>query len=135
MKLVLGLGCDRGASAQAIISAIRLALASVDASLEAVIAAASIDKKSDELGLLQVCKQHGWKLNFYPATQLCKVAVPNPSAVVMRYMGTPSVGEAAAIICANSDQHHLIVEKFKYRSPDDGKHVTVSVCEAETKIS
>ncbi|MDQ6979483.1 MAG: cobalamin biosynthesis protein [Mariprofundaceae bacterium] len=128
MKLVLGLGCDRGASAQAIMAAVRLALASVDASLHDVIAAASIDKKSDEAGMLHVCEKHGWPLTFYPATQLCTVAVPNPSAVVMRYMATPSVGEAAAILCANSDQEHLMVEKFKYRSPDDGKHVTVSVC-------
>jgi len=131
MKLVLGLGCDRGASAQAIITAIRLALASVDASELNVIAAASIDKKSDEAGMLQVCEQHGWPLTFYPADKLCTVAVPNPSEVVMRYMGTPSVGEAAAILCADSDQAHLIVEKLKYRSPDDGKHVTVSVCKAD----
>jgi len=131
MKLVLGLGCDRGASAQAIITAIRLALASVDASLNDVTAAASIDKKADEAGMLEVCEQHGWPLTFYPAEQLCTVAVPNPSEVVMRYMGTPSVGEAAAILCADSNQDHLIVEKFKYRSPDDGKHVTVSVCKAD----
>ncbi|MCK5190543.1 MAG: cobalamin biosynthesis protein, partial [Methylococcales bacterium] len=61
-----------------------------------------------------------------PAKQLAEVKVPSPSAVVLKYMGTPSVSEAAAILAADADMSHLLVEKFKLRGAD-GKNATVSV--------
>ncbi|MDQ6995801.1 MAG: cobalamin biosynthesis protein [Mariprofundaceae bacterium] len=127
IKVVLGLGCDRGTPAETILLAIQDALASVDLSLSHVLAAASIDKKSDEIGLLSVCKQFGWNCTWYAASELACVDVPNPSDVVLKYVGTPSVGEAAAILRAGGNQHDLIVEKYKYKG-FDGKNATVSIC-------
>ena len=48
---------------------------------------------------------------FYTAEELSQVEVPNPSTTVQKYMGTPSVCEAAAILSS----HHgvLYAEKFK----------------------
>ena len=126
MKVVLGLGCDRGTPEETIRTAIVGALASVNLSVDDVVAAASIDKKSDETGLLSVCKQFGWDCTWYAADELAKVDVPNPSEVVMRYVGTPSVGEAAAILKAGGSKDDLIVEKYKYKG-HDGKNATVSV--------
>jgi len=126
MKVMLGLGCDRGTQAETIEAAIAAALASVNLEFLDVLAVASIDKKSDEIGLLQVCDAHTWKATWYAAETLAKVDVPNPSAVVLKYVGTPSVGEAAAILLAGGSKEDLLVEKYKYKGAD-GKNATVSV--------
>ena len=126
MSVVLGLGCDRGASAETIGSAVERALASEGLSPADVQAVASIDKKSDEAGLLALCEKYGWPCHWYAAEELRQVTVPNPSAVVLKYMGTPSVGEAAALLLANGEIDDLLVEKYKYKG-HDGKNATVSV--------
>ncbi len=126
MNVILGLGCDRDTPAESIETAIAQALESVGLNDQDVIATASIDKKSDEAGLLNVCAAHGWEITWYPAAALAEIDVPNPSDVVLKYVGTPSVGEAAAILCAAGNKEDLIVEKYKYRDPD-GKNATVSV--------
>jgi len=126
MKVVLGLGCDRGAAIETLAEAIEQALRLIDVSYDAVVGAASIDKKSDEVAMLAVCAQHDWDIVWYPAKALAQVDVPNPSAVVLKYVGTPSVGEAAAILRAGGTQEDLVVEKLKYKGAD-GKHATVSV--------
>ena len=126
-QVILGLGCDRGTSMETIETAIMQALASVDFSMTHVHAVASIDKKSDEVGLLELCATHHWQCTWYSADVLKHVDVPNPSAVVMKYVGTPSVGEAAAILCAGGTKNDLIVEKYKHKGAD-GKHATVSIC-------
>ncbi len=87
---------------------------------------ASIDKKNDEQALLQLAAGQGWPLYFYPAEVLAKIPVPNPSAVVLKHMGTPAVAEAAALQAANTGMQDLLVEKFKYLGAD-GKNATVSI--------
>ncbi|MDQ6973895.1 MAG: cobalamin biosynthesis protein [Mariprofundaceae bacterium] len=126
-NVVLGLGCDRNTPAETILLTIQGALQLVGLNLSHVRAVASIDKKSDEIGLLSVCQQCNWHCTWYTAKELASVDVPNPSAVVLKYVGTPSVGEAAAILCAGGNQADLIVEKYKYKG-HDGKNATVSVC-------
>ena len=39
----------------------------------------------------------GWPVVTFPASRLAAVPVPNPSEVVRRAVGTPSVAEAAAL--------------------------------------
>jgi cobalt-precorrin 5A hydrolase len=129
-KVILGLGCDRNTSADTIETAIIEALNSQNLSVDHVVAAASIDKKSDEAGLLAVCNRHGWECTWYVASELAKVDVPNPSEVVMRYVGTPSVGEAAAILKAGGSKDDLMVEKYKHKGTD-GKNATVSICKVK----
>lgn len=126
MKIVLGMGCDRGTSLQTLETAIDQALTIIGESRRAVIALATIDKKNDEAGLLALSAQYGWPMHFYSAMQLAHVEVPNPSEVVRRHMGTPAVAEAAAMLTANCGFEHLILEKHKYRG-GDGKNATVSI--------
>ncbi len=126
MQLVLGMGCDRGASLQTLEAAIDQALAIIGESRSAVTALATIDKKNDEVALLALAAEHHWPLNFYTAEELARVKVPNPSEVVRKYMGTPAVAEAAAMLAANCGVDNLILEKHKYRG-DDGKNATVSI--------
>ncbi|HJV26029.1 MAG TPA: cobalamin biosynthesis protein [Aromatoleum sp.] len=124
--VALGLGCDRGTPTETIARAIDEALAQAGAFLTDVRAVASIDLKADEAGLLEIAARHGWVLTFHPAAVLATVDVPNPSETVLRYTGTPSVSEAAALIAAGTDLTQLIVEKHKLRGPD-GRNATVSV--------
>jgi len=126
MKIALGLGCDRGTPAATITQAITEALASCGAQLAAVAAAASIDLKADETGLLQVAQERGWTIRFYSATELAAIDVPNPSETVRKYTGTPSVSEAAALLVGGADKTQLIIEKHKLRG-SDGRNATVSI--------
>lgn len=126
MKVILGMGCDRGTSQETLETVIDLALQEANLSRDAVQALATIDKKNDEIALLALSSEHGWPLNFYSAEQLAQVEVPNPSEVVRKYMGTPAVAEAAAILAANTDMQDLIIEKMKYLGADK-KNATVSI--------
>jgi len=71
----------------------------------------TIDVKSEEpfVGLLKEAYHH--EIKFYTAEELTKVEVPNPSTTVEKYVGTPSVCEAAAILGANNGK--LIIPKVK----------------------
>ncbi len=131
MRVALGVGCDRNAALQTLQAAVAQALAQAGLTHEAVAVCASIDKKNDEVALLQLCEQQGWPLQFYTARQLAEVAVPNPSEVVRKYMGTPAVAEAAALLAAHADMTGLLVEKFKHCGAD-GKNATVSIARIAT---
>ena len=131
MKIALGLGCDRNTPAITIERCIAEALAACGATLEDVWAAASIDLKADETGLLHVIASHGWPCLFYTAAELAAVDVPNPSEAVRKYTGTPSVSEAAALLAAGADQSHLLIEKHKLRGLDS-RNATVSIARIPT---
>ena len=122
--VAVGLGCDRGTPLATVEAALEQALASVGLTLQNVAMLASIDMKADEEAFLQLSTLRGWPLHFYAAARLAEVAVPNPSETVRRYMGTPSVSEAAALLAASSQT--LLVEKFKLRGAD-GRNATVSI--------
>ncbi len=126
MKVILGIGCDRGTPLQTLEDVIEQALSSINLERSAVVKLATIDKKSDELAFLQLSEKQQWPLCFYSAELLAQVEVPSPSAVVLKYMGTPSVSEAAAILAAETDMSALLVEKFKLKGAD-GKNATVSI--------
>ena len=126
MKITLGLGCDRGTPAATIARCIDQALTLCGAAPSDVHAVASIDLKADEAGLREILEDLGWPCRFYPAAALAAVEVPNPSETVRKYTGTPSVSEAAALLAANADAGHLLIEKHKLRGPD-GRNATVSI--------
>lgn len=126
-SLVLGLGCDRGASRETLLDAIEFALNENGLCLASVRNVATIDAKRDEQGILNLCREMDWELVTYPPEQLAAVpGIPNPSEVVMKYMGTPAVGEPAAMLSAGVDASGLVVEKVKFKG-DDGLNATVSV--------
>ncbi|WP_305907636.1 cobalamin biosynthesis protein [Methylomarinum sp. Ch1-1] len=126
MKVILGLGCDRDTSPATLQSAVDQALVLAGLDKRAVAGLATIDKKNDEAAILQLAQRHGWPLQFFSAQQLAQVDVPNPSETVRKYMGTPAVAEAAALLAANATMSALLLEKHKYRG-EDGKNATVSI--------
>lgn len=123
-RVAIGLGCDRGTSIATVEAAIGQALHQAGLGAGQVAVLASIDAKSDESAFLELASARGWPLVFYTAAQLARVKVPNPSETVRRFMGTPSVSEAAALLAAGAQE--LIVEKHKLRGAD-GKNATVSL--------
>ena len=132
-RYALGLGCDRGTSLATMQQAIAQALLHMGASLPQVAAVATIDIKADETCLQELAALHGWRIQFYPARALAAVPVPNPSATVLRYTGTPSVSEAAALLAAGKAATPapitaLRLEKHKLRGAD-GRNATVSIAE------
>jgi len=127
-KLILGIGCDRNVGLETLNMAIDGALSNVEKNRTDVVALATIDKKNDEVNLLALSKQENWPLHFFSAAQLSQVEVPNPSSVVLKYMGTPAVAEAAAILAARTTMDNLLLEKYKYLGAD-GKNATISIVE------
>ncbi len=125
-ELIIGIGCDRGTPLATLQTALQLALKQINAQQTQIKAFATIDKKADETSINQLVKQMDKPIIHYSAHELAQVSVPNPSEVVMKYVGTPAVSEAAAILAANTTMQNLLVEKFKYRG-DDGKNATISI--------
>ena len=63
-----------------------------------IAAAASIDLKADEAGLLAFCRAHGWPITFYSAEQLRALPGPfTPSPFVQSVTGVDNVCERAAL--------------------------------------
>jgi cobalt-precorrin 5A hydrolase len=126
MLVAVGLGCDRGTPLITVAQALDAALAQAGLQRQQVQVLATIEAKRDEAALLALATQGGWPLHFYGADQLAAVPVPNPSATVLRYMGTPSVSEAAALLAAGLPAATLLVEKYKHQGVD-GKNATISI--------
>ena len=126
LRLALGLGCDRGTPLATVQACVQQALEQLGADLRDVVAVATIAAKADEPAFQALAEQQGWEVQHYTAAQLAGVTVPNPSDTVLRYMGTPSVSEAAALLAAGADMSALLVEKHKWRGVD-GKNATVSI--------
>ena len=97
--LWIGIGCKAGTSRELIETAIQSVCRSYHLAESAIAGIATIDAKSGEIGLLELCRSRNWPLKTFAADVLSSVEVPNPSDVAAKSVGTPSVAEAAAI-CA-----------------------------------
>ena len=110
--LVLGIGCNRGTSAEEIEAAVRLALQQAFLAFASLGCAASISDKSDEPGLLLFASRHGLPLEFHPAEALNAVIAPSPpSAHALAAVGARGVCEPAALLSAAGGP--LLVRKKK----------------------
>lgn len=98
--LWVGIGCERGTSRELIETAIQQVCQQHHLAEDAIAGLATIDIKADEVGLVELCGDRHWPLRTFPAEVLRSVKVPNPSAIVDKEVGTPSVAEAAAIVGA-----------------------------------
>ncbi len=132
MRVMLGVGCDRGTPLETLETAVAQALNRAGLGAEAVRGIATIDKKQDEVCILTLAERRNWPLHFFSAEELAQVPVPNPSATVLKYMGTPAVAEAAALLAARVGAEKLLVEKHKHRGAD-GKNATVSIVRIENE--
>jgi len=95
--LWVGIGCERGTSKELIETAIQQVCQDNQLAEGAIAGIATIDIKADEVGLVELCRTYNFPLRTFPAESLRSISVPNPSPVVEREVGTPSVAEAAAL--------------------------------------
>ncbi len=108
--LWLGLGCERHTSLSLLERGVERTLAERGLAAAAVAGLASAERKGDEPALLALAERRGWPLRLFSARDLAAVAVPTPSAAVLREMGTASVAEAAALL-ASGPGGSLLVNK------------------------
>jgi precorrin-4 C11-methyltransferase len=70
---------------------------------------ATINEKRNEPVIKEL--ERAYQIRYYSAEELKEISVPNPSPVVEKHMGTPSVSEAAAFLSANGGK--LLLDKQK----------------------
>nr|WP_231134174.1 precorrin-3B C(17)-methyltransferase [Motilibacter deserti] len=109
-SLVVGVGASRGAPTDEVLALVDAALADAGVSPLSVRHLATVDLKAEEAGIVEAARLRGWELVTHPASDLARVDVPNPSAVVLAEVGTPSVAEAAALAGGTAE---LLVPKRK----------------------
>ena len=98
---VLGVGCRRGACAETLEEAFAAFCAQHRLAPQCITAAASIDLKAHEPGLLDFCRRHGWQTEFFSAARLRQVPGSfTPSAFVQSITGVDNVCERAAVLAA-----------------------------------
>ncbi|MDN4094672.1 cobalt-precorrin 5A hydrolase [Brevibacillus agri] len=117
--IVLGMGCNRGTSAEEIEAVIRETLDELQFSLKSVKALVTIELKKDEAGLLAVCEKYGWPFVWYSPQELNQVEISEPSETVFKFTGAYGVSEPAAKLYAGVDE--LVLTKKK------SGNVTISV--------
>ena len=103
--LWIGIGCNAGTSRELIETAIQSVCRAYHLAEGAIAGIATIDTKVSEVGLVELCCLHHWPLKTFPWNILRTVSVPNPSEIIEKAMGTPSVAEAAAL-CATLNLSH-----------------------------
>ena len=125
--LWVGIGCERGTSAELISRAIDETCKTYHFANSAIAGIASINLKADEVGILEVCQQRKLPFKTFTKEELKQVEVPTPSEVVEAEVGTPSVAEAAATLAGNN----LLVTKQIFKNSSGA--VTVAIAQAETE--
>ena len=107
---VLGVGCKRGTSAATLAEAFAAFCAQNRLAPQCITAAASIDLKQNEAGLLAFCQSRGWPVEFFTAEQLRQAPGSfTPSAFVQSVTGVDNVCERAAVLAAGGP---LVFHKF-----------------------
>lgn len=110
-NLVVGVGCNRGTGLQEILGLLREVFRDSGFSLESVRNLATVDLKREEPGLLLAAERLNRPIDFFSASELGGIDVPNPSPVVESHIGVQSVCEAAALLSAGKG--HLVIAKRK----------------------
>ena len=129
-SLVLGIGCDKDTPISTLRSGLSQVMKEFSLSEKSIAAIGTLDIKAKELGLQELARTLNCPLLSYTPAQLDGTkGVQNPSDTVKKYVGTDSVGEAAALKTAEVEG--LLVEKQKYYDPDSGKNMTIAICRKE----
>lgn len=148
--LWVGIGCERGTPRYVIEAAIENTLQKYQLARDAIAGIATIDIKSDEVGLVELCQDNNLPLRTFTGEVLKNVSVPNPSQVVAKEVGTRSVAEAAALLAtsdrgfikggvstANQEEIEgkMLVPKQIFRLEGQPGAVTVAIAQAETEYT
>lgn len=114
-KLIAGIGCKRGTSAEKIFSAVFQACKMINQPLERIKLLASVDIKSDECGLLKFANELNIEIKFFSVEELAKKIADyklSESEFVKATIGVGNVCEAAALCCVKSARFALTKQNF-----------------------
>ena len=111
---ILGMGCERGVSAEEAIGLARNTIENAGIAPQCIAAVASIDAKADEPAIHAVAEYLGVQSRFFDARTLEVQAanLKNPSEIVFAEVGCHGVAEGAALV-ACGEGGKLLVEKTK----------------------
>jgi len=124
--LVLGVGCDRDTPLEVVEKGILSRLSEQGLSIKSVKAITSIDKKADEVALIELAEKYDWPFITYTAEELDVVeGIENPSETVKKYVGTGSVAEAACLLNAGASK--LLMPKTPFKLEEGGKNMTCAM--------
>jgi cobalt-precorrin 5A hydrolase/precorrin-3B C17-methyltransferase len=129
-NLIIGIGCNRGTSANEIEDSIKTVLNENNLSFLSIHSIVTIDIKGDEKGLKEFSKKYDLKINTYTSDELNAVVSLQPSAfslsdTAFKATGAYAVAEPAALLSAGSDK--LLVSKQKI------ENATIAVAELECR--
>ena len=114
-KLIAGIGCKRGTSAEKIFDAVQSACEMINQPLARIKLLASVDIKRDEKGLLEFAEILGVDIKFFPVEELAKKIAAyrlSESAFVKAALGVGNVCEAAALCCVERARFALNKKSF-----------------------
>jgi len=130
--LWIGLGCERNTSKDLIANSLKKFFESTNLSPHSIAGFATIDIKKDEKGILELIKENNLPIKFFNKEVLSKIIVPNPSNVVQKEIGTPSVAEASCLMAAG-EEAKLLEEKRIFKNQFGA--VTIAVAESKNQYN
>jgi cobalt-precorrin 5A hydrolase len=110
-SLVVGIGLHWETAKDTIEMGIQTVLKNFQLSPQCIRNIASLDRGSKVNGLAEYSSLKSLPVELFNKEALANVGVPNPSATVQKFEGTPSVSEASSLL---SSQGELIVPKQKF---------------------
>jgi cobalt-precorrin 5A hydrolase len=123
-NLILGIGCRKGTSTEAIENAVEHFLNKNNKSLLSIKYLASIDLKKEEKGIVEFCKRTGIEFRTFSAEVIKSIEDRfTASTFVKKSVGVGSVSEACAVMGGNNAK--LICPKTVY------KGITLALAEEE----
>ena len=134
--LWVGIGCERNTSKELIENSLNNFLDSGNFSHHAIAGFATIDIKKNERGILELAEKANLPIKFFTKEDLSKITVPNPSSLVQKEIGTPSVAEASCLLAAG-EESKLLKEKIIFKDKDfptsNSGAVTFAVAESKNQ--
>ena len=126
-NLIVGTGCNRGTPAAEFEDALRELLSDLNISRTSILNLASIDKKNDEVGLLEFAANNNWHIDFFDKETINTLTNLEISFAALKAVGAIGVAEPAALLSAQSNL--LLSRKRKW------KNVTMAIAQAPFTLS
>ena len=119
---MLGIGCNRGTSAEEIEAFVTAHLKRLFVSPKSVHCIASAAAKRDEAGLIAFAERYEFPLEFFESDELNQVTCPTPpSEHALAAIGAAGVAEPSALLASGGGR--LLLKKVK------SENVTLAVAE------
>jgi len=130
--LWIGIGCERNTSKELIANSLNNFLESGNLSQQSIAGFATIDIKKNEKGILELAEEKNLPIKFFSKKDLSTIIVPNPSNVVQKEIGTPSVAEASCLLAAG-EESKLLEEKRIFKNQSGA--VTIAIAESKNQYN